>query len=527
MSRYELYAGRLINGRYPALPTKEPAGPNVTFPGADRTLDALSQIEIWLASSAEYPNAGRPVIVNVVDGQFVGDEDAGDPEEPTVVRYGGGKIDGVGDILLRRVSDTSFKIWVHQSQVDPAMVRRVTGIDIFDGHLRVLLPDQKPTRRDWLDQAAKWTGEDLVPIEREFANDHGTIIRFATLGSDPADITTFGIENITTTAVLATMRNGGGAGSGVSADNNETTYAFDWAAGNDFIASDLVHTGAGSIADPRRFWRCIRAHTSVAGNSPLLAGGGAYWLEYTRHQLPNRQNWIGFFDRSSDVSAPVDNRWGIATYGGYIAAEEYDAATQGWYVYDLADNATLFAREFAQNSETYGGIRQYNSGTPEYFVIGEKLKLLTWYQPPGHGTEIFHARPVYPFVQLELVATYDSAIAPPVANDLFDSEIEIPIDGALYVLEVDAAGNTAVLPFYQGLLSGLTAGAPVDVAGAGILTGTDADFAGDDRNARRFSIAANRTFLLGMSTGDEPTMLWGVSNVDLGRLTMRLLRVVA
>ena len=49
--------------------------------------------------------------------------------------------------------------------------------------IRILAPASDPTRENWQEGAAQWTGEDLVPIVRELAGGHGSVVRFATISA--------------------------------------------------------------------------------------------------------------------------------------------------------------------------------------------------------------------------------------------------------------------------------------------------------------------------------------------------------
>ena len=245
--------------------------------------------------------------------------------------------------------------------------------------IRILAPASDPTRENWVEGAAQWTGESLVPVVRELAGVHEAIIHFATI--DPAT----GMEIIETTDVYATMR---------QSANLNTTVAWLWAAGQLVRVGNLAYRVEGLVTT---YYRCIRRHTTIVGdvaNGPPNVAGQTGWEVYAPVSAVAADSFRGVFRDTQDVPAPLaSGQWVVTTAAGYAYPERYTVAPDRWLRY-IIPSVVLFGQIFTDNEEAYGHIQSFNSSEPQYLLIGGFLKILTWYTAPAVGHEAFHARAV-------------------------------------------------------------------------------------------------------------------------------------
>ena len=253
----------------------------------------------------------------------------------------------------------------------------VTGGGLSE--IRILAPGSDPTRENWQEGAAQWTGEDLVPVVRELAGVHEAIVHFATI--DPAN----GMEIIETTDVYATMR---------QSANLNTTVAWLWEAGQLVRVGNLAYRVDGLVTT---YYRCTRRHTTIVGNvanGPPDVAGQTGWEVYTPVSAVAAGSFRGVFRDTQDVPAPLaSGQWVVTTAAGYAYPERYTESPDRWIRY-IIPSVVLFGQIFTDNEEAYGHIQSFNSSEPQYLLIGGFLKILTWYTAPAVGHEAFHARAV-------------------------------------------------------------------------------------------------------------------------------------
>ena len=243
--------------------------------------------------------------------------------------------------------------------------------------IRILAPTSVPDRDNWVEGAAQWTGESLVPIVRELAGVHEAIIHFATI--DPAN----GMEIIETTDVYATMRNSA---------NLNTTVAWLWVAGQLVRVGNLAYRVDGTDTN---YYRCIRQHNTAAGdiaNGPPNVPAQTGWEVYTPVSVVSPGSFRGVVRDTQDVVAPIaSGDWVVTTAAGYAYPERYTINPDQWLRY-IIPGVVLFGQIFTDNEEAYGHIRSFNSSEPQYLLIGGFLKIVTWYTAPAVGHESFHPR---------------------------------------------------------------------------------------------------------------------------------------
>ena len=238
----------------------------------------------------------------------------------------------------------------------------------------ILGPDDVPTRQNWLDNAAIWTGERWARVKQTLTGNHGVVAHLATIAaSDGMEI----IEEVGSTAAnYLAMR--------AARDGANKTLAATWLTGTEIEIGDVVF----NLGATGTYYIALSAHTAASGNEPGTGGGNPIWLDYARASVVDAASFRGVFPSvaSAVAAGAADDAgdWFVTTAGGLAGAlERTDPAG---YITKNTGSATLHTTVFDNNTEAHNEVRQFSSSSPEYFVIDGLLKILTFFVAPSAGT---------------------------------------------------------------------------------------------------------------------------------------------
>ena len=265
------------------------------------------------------------------------------------------------------------------TSVTPTERDAVTVVTIDGGgglsEIPILAPASVPTRENWIAGAAQWVGEYLAPIKRLLAGGHTAGGSFAPIGQD-------GYERFATAASYAAMQ---------SPPTEEYTYFWLWAVGQDVIVGDL---SVRDVSGVLTYHRCIRAHTTVAGNvtdgPPNVASTG--WEAYDRVEVGNRANFLGYWRDNADIPgiglAPI-GKWAAFTEAGYLRLEIFQASPSRWVSYIPPGHGLTHGEFFPNNTVALRDVQSFVSNQQQYFSIARQLRILRSWTPPQASHEVF------------------------------------------------------------------------------------------------------------------------------------------
>ncbi|MXW01581.1 MAG: hypothetical protein F4X59_17475 [Holophagales bacterium] len=244
----------------------------------------------------------------------------------------------------------------------------------------ILGPGATPTRSDWEKRGLQWTGDHTNRIVRHLIGDHGAIARFATFS------TTDGQEireelGVPTSTEITQMRNRLKTGDKLSAVEWSGLLVQDWKVG------DLVYkVAAGTL-----YW-CTSDHSNAANREPGTDGGSAHWWEHQTASAPSASSFKGVYASRDEAVASGNfsdsGSWFVSTESNRASAYRRHISPDGWGPAQLGA-AILDPIIYAQNEDTYGEIRLFNSSQPQLFVIDGNLKQLVFWDGPDAGNEVF------------------------------------------------------------------------------------------------------------------------------------------
>ena len=234
--------------------------------------------------------------------------------------------------------------------------------------VKILAPGTHPTKADYDEHAAQWTGRRLVPVTRQVHGDHNAVYAFTTFDSNPSSAT-FGESPITTVALYANYARD---------FNGDVNYAWEWVSGQAVKEGDLCIYAT-------RYYRCIVAHTTATANR-ATAAGQTTWIRYLPPSVVEASRYVGIYPEIAAIPSVYDitGKWAVITSGGHADIVQYISG--GWNQYYIGSLDEFHGVLYADNLAAGAGVRYFISSEKQYFVIGGHLKQLTYLVLASAGT---------------------------------------------------------------------------------------------------------------------------------------------
>ena len=382
-------------------PIPGPKLPDPVVPGLDRAaVDArvAAGVEDWAEAGNTDPIPGPKLPDPVVPGLDRAAVDArvaagvedwaerGSSEQVPANKLGNvpaGDTSGLTQAQVDARVAAGVEDWAEAGSADVLPGNKLPPDMLGNSQVRILSPHAIPSADDFAERAVQWNGEVMAPVIREVASGHDRRALFATIETD-GDRTAadWGYEIIVKGNYAAMLAN----------KDKHVTVSVRWSSALEFTPGDIVHDSIG------RYHVCIRAHTASGGagiNASPRARGQRSWEPYARKEIANRANFLGLYGDVSQVpdADVAEGKWIISTNPSYAVAQRYTGGA--WQPYDVPGIGALHGIVFPDNEQAARHIRAFDPAAPDYFIIRNKVKILSFYSAASSSYARYHSRAQY------------------------------------------------------------------------------------------------------------------------------------
>ena len=377
----------------------------------------IAEMDPWLAGSGspiitvEHGLARQPdfyetyiecVVATSTDGYSMGDRVPNvhtpwritvrsDDTNTYLISSNSGSRFGISDLDSNRNSDDfTASQWKFVAApyifVDTQVVTNVAGGG-GSGDSLFLDREDVPTEEDWEAHKGKWTGRVVAPIDRALVGPHASVARFAAINNDPVT-SGFGYEILSRTVIYSVMRD---------SFATDVNFYWEWRESQAVEVGDLAYRLSGGT---EIYSIAIRAHTTIAGNvidGPPNETNQTGWVTHAITQVVNHANFAGVVGNLSNVDTTTlsHGSWVASIVNDFMSLWTYSTTHGDWLSY-VPSGIGLHATGFADDVEAADQVRGFDSGAPDYYLIGGELKILIFYVEPTAGDAVYFANPRLP-----------------------------------------------------------------------------------------------------------------------------------